>query len=219
MTKTTPGRGTAAPVAPGLSAAASGSLLRWERRYAAPEGSGAGALAPSPVVAGELAGHNGAGRRALDLACGAGRHSVWLAERGWRVTGLDFSPAGLALAEAAAERLDPEDRPRFVLTDASQWEPRARWDLVLCAYFHAAEVLARVPAWLSDGGRLLVVTPAPDSPAGPGNPRFRPPLNELRAILDSANVSLHYERAETLRTPHGESVTVVHAVRRPMVSR
>jgi 2-polyprenyl-3-methyl-5-hydroxy-6-metoxy-1,4-benzoquinol methylase len=28
--------------------------------------------------------------RALDVACGEGRNAVWLAERGWQVTGVDF---------------------------------------------------------------------------------------------------------------------------------
>ena len=33
--------------------------------------------------------------RALDLACGEGRNAIWLAERGWTVTGVDFSKVGL----------------------------------------------------------------------------------------------------------------------------
>jgi 2-polyprenyl-3-methyl-5-hydroxy-6-metoxy-1,4-benzoquinol methylase len=41
--------------------------------------------------------------RAVDLACGEGRNAVWLAERGWKVTGVDFSPVGLAKAQRLAE--------------------------------------------------------------------------------------------------------------------
>ncbi len=33
---------------------------------------------------------------ALDLGAGEGRHAVWLARRGWRVTAVDFSAVGLA---------------------------------------------------------------------------------------------------------------------------
>src|SRR5262249_2402451 len=40
--------------------------------------------------------------RALDLACGAGRNAVWLAERGWRVTAVDFPTAALTIARDLA---------------------------------------------------------------------------------------------------------------------
>jgi hypothetical protein len=36
--------------------------------------------------------------RARDLATGEGRNAVWLAERRWRLTAVDFSDAGLAKA-------------------------------------------------------------------------------------------------------------------------
>ncbi|HEX2981752.1 MAG TPA: class I SAM-dependent methyltransferase, partial [Anaerolineaceae bacterium] len=44
------------------------------------------------------------GARVLDLGCGAGRHLVYLARRGFRVTGLDVSPTGLAYAREWLER-------------------------------------------------------------------------------------------------------------------
>ena len=43
--------------------------------------------------------------RALDLACGEGRNAVWLVERGWQVTGVDFSDVAIEKArELAAAR-------------------------------------------------------------------------------------------------------------------
>lgn len=42
--------------------------------------------------------------RALDLACGEGRNAVWLAQRGWQVTGVDFSQVGLDKAARLAEQ-------------------------------------------------------------------------------------------------------------------
>src|SRR5437773_12116961 len=43
--------------------------------------------------------------RALDLACGAGRHALFLAERGWRVTAVDASPVAIETTlERARER-------------------------------------------------------------------------------------------------------------------
>ena len=54
---------------------------------------------------------------AVDLACGEGRNAVWLAEQGWKVTGVDFSPVGLAkaggwLGQAKSTRGGRVDRPR-----------------------------------------------------------------------------------------------------------
>jgi SAM-dependent methyltransferase len=43
--------------------------------------------------------------RALDLATGTGHSAIELARRGWQVTAIDVSPAGLRLAQQAAERL------------------------------------------------------------------------------------------------------------------
>ena len=56
--------------------------------------------------------------RAIDLGCGAGGVSVELAEAGFAVTGVDFSPVALAKARAAAKRrgLGP-DRVTFVPGD------------------------------------------------------------------------------------------------------
>jgi 2-polyprenyl-3-methyl-5-hydroxy-6-metoxy-1,4-benzoquinol methylase len=39
---------------------------------------------------------------ALDLGCGAGQNSTWLAELGWSVTGIDVAPSAIALAEQTA---------------------------------------------------------------------------------------------------------------------
>lgn len=44
------------------------------------------------------------GDSVLDVACGRGRHSVELARRGFRVTGIDLSARSLELARAAAEQ-------------------------------------------------------------------------------------------------------------------
>src|SRR5918911_675704 len=40
--------------------------------------------------------------RALDLACGTGRHAIFLAERGWQVVAVDASHVGIEIAKALA---------------------------------------------------------------------------------------------------------------------
>jgi 2-polyprenyl-3-methyl-5-hydroxy-6-metoxy-1,4-benzoquinol methylase len=73
--------------------------------------------------------------RALDVACGEGRNAVWLASKGWPVTGVDFSHAGLA----KVERLAPERgvEVTWVEADVVVWRPPpACFDLVIVMYLH-----------------------------------------------------------------------------------
>jgi SAM-dependent methyltransferase len=99
--------------------------------------------------------------RALDLACGAGRNAIWLAERGWRVTGVDYSEVGLEEARRrASERgVDIE----WILADLTEWSPPpGAFDLVCVLYLQlpAAErrlVLQHAAEALAPGGAILVV--------------------------------------------------------------
>jgi SAM-dependent methyltransferase len=58
-----------------------------------------------------------AGLSVLDLGCGTGADSIYLAERGFDVTGVDFTPIAINRARAAAELAGVSDRCRFVLGD------------------------------------------------------------------------------------------------------
>lgn len=67
--------------------------------------------------------------KALDIGCGAGTDSVYLAGKGWEVTSLDFMPKALEFTEqratAAGVRVNP------VEADITTWEPPHEYDLVL----------------------------------------------------------------------------------------
>ena len=56
--------------------------------------------------------------RALDLGCGTGTNAVYLAERGWAVTGVDNVERALAAARLKAMRAGVE--PRFVTGDVTR---------------------------------------------------------------------------------------------------
>ena len=72
--------------------------------------------------------------RALDLACGEGRNAIWLAERGWRVTGVDFSKVGLEKA-ARSRTARGVHRRDWVPADLRHTGPsRAAFDLVIVFY-------------------------------------------------------------------------------------
>lgn len=96
--------------------------------------------------------------RAIDVAGGAGRNAIWLAQRGLEVTIADVSPRGLELAAARARdagtsiiplRTDLEDGPF----------PAGPWDLILCVCYLWRPLYAVYPQVLSPGGLLVIIQP------------------------------------------------------------
>ena len=140
-----------------MTTAADPSRERWNRRWAGERANAA--TTPSAFLIAET--ETLPPGRALDLACGAGRNAVWLARRGWRVTGVDFSDVALQAARglAASARVDVE----WIEADAVTWPAESRaYDLVAVMYLQlpAAErraALARAAAAVQPGGTLLVV--------------------------------------------------------------
>lgn len=98
---------------------------------------------------------------ALDAGCGAGAEAIWLASRGWQVTGADIANEALALAAERAKASGVADRVRWVQVDLTRWEPTASYDLVTTHYAHPTmpqlEFYDRIASWVSPGGTLLIV--------------------------------------------------------------
>ncbi len=67
--------------------------------------------------------------RALDIGCGAGTDSVFLARQGWDVTSLDFMPKALEYTQQRAQEAGVKVTP--VEADIAEWQPPAPYDLVL----------------------------------------------------------------------------------------
>ena len=104
------------------------------------------------------------GARILDLACGYGRHAIPLAERGYRVTGLDLSARSLELARARAREAGVEIE--WVEGDMRE-PPPGPFDAVVnlwtaFGYFddeaENQRVLDAVATVLDPGGRILIDT-------------------------------------------------------------
>ena len=196
---------------------------RWDERYGAADFDPA--RPPSQIVAAEL-GALPPGR-ALDLAAGAGRHTVWLAERGWRVTAVDFSRVGLAKGrELSAARGVAEAQVDWILADLHDYEPeRDAYDLALITYLQSdhevrATALARAAAALAPGGTVFVVGfDVVNLTEGTGRPRDPDVLYTPEAVC-AGLPGLRIVRAErvhrTVETDAGPVTavdTVVRAVR------
>ena len=112
----------------------------WDTRYArgdAPVHAGPNRwLARQAAFVDALAAVCPCGPRALDIACGAGGTVVWLAQRGWQVTGVDISATALSLAEAQVAAVGPHAQVHLVQADVDSWWPEAgSCDLLTCFNF------------------------------------------------------------------------------------
>ena len=159
--------------------------------------------------------------RALDVACGEGRNAVWLASKGWHVTGVDFSRAGLAKAQRLAT--DRGVEVAWVEADVVEWQPpSASFDVVVVLYLHLPaeqrrQALARAAAALAPGGILLVVGhDVSNLLKGTGGPQDPAVLFGPEQIVEDLP-GLQIERAErvtrTVVTEAGEATAVDELVR------
>jgi SAM-dependent methyltransferase len=116
--------------------------------------------------------------RALDLACGEGRNALWLAERGWTVTGVDYS--AVAIEKARRRARDEGVEVDFVCADLLGYQPSpSAYDLVLVLYLQLPSpdrrlVLSRAAGAVATGGTFLLVghdvANMTDGVGGPSDP-------------------------------------------------
>jgi SAM-dependent methyltransferase len=169
---------------------------RWNERYSQP--GHLWSARPNRFLVAETSGLTPG--RALDLACGEGQNAVWLAERGWKVVGVDFADVAIVKARERAAR--DGVAAEFTVADLLEYEPEASaFDLALLLYFHLPPdelrvVLARAAAALATGGTLLVIghdrTNIEHGAGGPSDPTIQYTPDEIADEL----TGLEIEKAE-----------------------
>lgn len=131
----------------------------WDEIWQGDRAGSMGAGAPNPHLVREIA--DLPPGTALDAGCGAGAEAIWLAERGWRVTGADIAAAALERAAERACARGLAGQVEWVRADLSVWDPGTRFDLVTTHYAHPAmpqlEFYDRTASWVAPGGTLLIV--------------------------------------------------------------
>lgn len=181
----------------------------WDRRYAA--SSLVWSSGPNAVVAAETA--DLPPGVAVDLAAGEGRNAIWLAERGWRVTAVDFSAtATRRTTELAAQRLGADaDRLSAVTADLGGWAPPPPVDLAVLAYLQVPADLRRrvhraAAEALAPGGTFLLVAHHRDNlehgVGGPQDPTVLFTADDVVADLQGSG--LHVDRAERVERQVGD---------------
>jgi SAM-dependent methyltransferase len=152
--------------------------------------------------------------RALDVACGAGRNALFLAEQQFRVMAIDISDEALG-------QLRHEAKSRELSIDAQQVDleinpvlPRGPFELVLVLFYLHRQLLPLLRKAVRPGGVIVLRTFSSAGPfaGGPDIPDFVLRPGELLEVFADWEILLHEEGFEPSRK--GGSVAGIVA-RRP----
>ncbi|MEV0080478.1 class I SAM-dependent methyltransferase [Nocardia neocaledoniensis] len=168
-----------------------------------------------PLVADEPGGTPPPLPRALDLACGEGRHALWLATHGWQVDAVDFSQVGIDKGRTVAARLSRSVRSRVDwrcadITDLAAAGITGPYELILMVFVHLpaeqrGALLRDLAAMISPGGMLLVLghdtRNITDGYGGPQDPAILFTPEDIRAELGEAGAHLTVRVADMVLRP------------------
>ena len=134
---------------------------------------------------------------ALDLAMGEGRNGVFLATKGYQVTGVDISSEGLKKAEALAT--EHGVTITTIVADLEVYDiPPNTFDVILCTYYLQKNLFSKIAAALKPGGMALIETYTKDHLQH--RPQFNKTWllkpNELLTMLPGLRV-LRYQEVDT----------------------
>ncbi|MCB1741655.1 MAG: class I SAM-dependent methyltransferase [Gammaproteobacteria bacterium] len=185
---------------------------RWNTRYASGEYQGrrhANPLLEEWLERLPHAGH--AGRRALDVACGAGRNALYLAAAGYQVDAVDISGEALARAEASArERGLSLHLHELDLDDADL--PGGDYDLILVSRYLNRDLFPALVEALADDGFLIYDTHllTDVEVGGPGTSRFRLRPQELLHLCHALRIV--YYREGLIQDRDGKTMALAQVV-------
>lgn len=192
----------------------------WDERYSTTGKVWSGNPNPQLVTeaSGMLAGQ--ASRTALDVGCGEGADSIWLATEGWQVTAVDISRVALQRAAEHEDGLKLRGTIEWDHRDLLTWAPpAAAFDLVSAHFMHLpsehrVRLHTRLATAVSTGGTLLIVGhSASDTLAGarrPTDPDVYFTATDVADSLDSSHwrIDVAESRPRTAQASNGSPMTV-----------
>jgi SAM-dependent methyltransferase len=153
--------------------------------------------------------------RALDVACGPGRHAVWLAEQGWGVTGVDSSPTAIEILQkrAAAKGVVID----WIIADLEKHEfsiePES-YDLIVVCNYLQRDLFPAIRSGTREGGLVIAIIAMVDNDpqVRPMNPAYLLDPGELRAQFAGWNL-IHYFEGTPAAGSHRRSFAEIVAER------
>lgn len=151
--------------------------------------------------------------KALDLASGAGRNAIWLAECGWDVTAVDGAPTAIeALRNRALER---GLKVHAVAADLEKGEfviELACWDLIAICYYLQRDLFEPAKRGVVPGGLIISIVHMNEPGEADGPFRLRP--GQLQKYFDGWEI-LHLREGKAIDSAHRRAVAEIVARRPP----
>jgi SAM-dependent methyltransferase len=139
------------------------------------------------------------GTHAIDLACGNGRNTIFLASKGFQVDAVDISSVALSdLKKRIADR-----DIRLIEADLDNYTPKsAYYDLAVMTNYLDRELIRRTAETLQHHGTFIIETymDHPENEKKDSNPDFLLAQEELLHLFDTTFTVLAYR--EFWNEPH-----------------
>ncbi len=128
------------------------------------------------------------GLDALDVACGSGRNSIFLANSGFNVTSVDISEVAL---DSLNEKNNPKIKTQLVDLDTHKFDENS-YDLIIMTNFLDRKVIPKIVKALKKEGVLFVETYMfhEENEKPPSNPDFLLKEGELKSFFDKKEVEI-----------------------------
>jgi tellurite methyltransferase len=94
------------------------------------------------------------GSTVLDLGMGEGRNAVFLAQKGYKVTGIDISSVAVKKAHFLAQEFGVKIKGVVASLDQYKISPNS-YDAIICFYYVDQALTEKMKSWLKPGGILI----------------------------------------------------------------
>jgi SAM-dependent methyltransferase len=165
--------------------------------------------AASKLVPGKVPGK--APLKALDLACGAGRNALWLAEHGWEVTAVDGAHEAIEILRTRATERGLKINAVVADLEKGEFEIEPScWDLVAMCYYLQRNLFEPAKRGVAPGGILISIVHMTEPGEEDGPHRLRP--GQLEQYFAGWEI-LHRHEGKANDSAHRRAVAEIVACR------
>ena len=155
---------------------------------------------------------------ALDVACGPGRHAIFLAGHGWNVTAVDSSRVAIEILQQRAGQAGVTVNALVADLELGEFkiEPED-YELICVFYYLQRDLFSEIRAGVKTGGAVVVAIHLNDGKPGarPCNPAFLLEPGEFREFFRDWQIEHYREGASDEEGRHHDTAFLI--CRKPLI--